>query len=218
MITPIVEKLLLTGRAQKKSKVHGISAVGLIRCPKDRLIIVTDFTYFLFQDSDGGAGERLFYQMNLKSSENEQNYVFRNYFITEVGPVAPFNPAVRMDVFDIFKSDVHITITRCSDYSGKIDSSFTALKPQAQQQLPPNGYGISTPVVRRVTLAESTDIMPSGIPENYDLPPTGRTREDFGTDTVVGQTALLEPTSNYHYPCINFTVIEVNSKAMENIQ
>lgn len=219
MITPILERLLLTGRAVKRNKVHGMSAAGVIRCPEDRFIIVTEINYFPFVDQDARGADALFYQMNLKSKENNQNYVFKNWFSSDIAdvPATTANGVIKIDCFDIFKSDCVIGITRVSDVSIATDVQFSALNPQAQQPFPPYGYGISTPVIRRYTMDEGTMLYPSGIDANYDLVPTARAREDFGTDTVVAKTQLDQPTSNNNFPCINFTVIEVISSALQNI-
>ncbi len=219
MITPILERMLLTGRATKQNYVHGLSGAGFIECPQNRWLVITDIWFSNFQDQTFLEPDEIFKQLNLRSQNGQQmqNYVFKNNCFLDASDNDNLvdGDTIHLDVFDIFKDHVIITISKSVSYNaGAVD--FIALDPQSNQLFPPNGYGISTPVVKRAVDGAGTEVVPGGVKNFNGLVPTARASTAYRIDTVLNVTTLVEPVSNQQLPLVNFTVITINSTDIQN--
>jgi len=89
MLTPHLEKLILSGRAVYRTFVAGNTNRHILPVGSDRFIIVTDLTFFnfapkeTFVDLDGLKQvfqENSLFQVRIKSYKSENTFVFRNSF------------------------------------------------------------------------------------------------------------------------------------------
>ena len=79
MITPHLEKLILTGNASYNTFVIGGSEKSILNVAKNRFVVITDITYFHQLNLDEGSGNVLsIFDINLflQTSLNTQLRVF----------------------------------------------------------------------------------------------------------------------------------------------
>jgi hypothetical protein len=94
MLTPHLEKLILSGRAVYRTFVAGNTNRHILPVGSDRFIIITDLTWFSFMPPKTNQlslieltqiKERLsLFQVRIKSYKSENSFVFRNQFFVNV--------------------------------------------------------------------------------------------------------------------------------------
>jgi hypothetical protein len=94
MLTPHLEKLILTGRAVYRTFVAGNTNRHILPVGSDRFIIITDLTWYSFLPPKTNQltlteltqiKERLsLFQVRIKSYKSENSFVFRNQFFVNV--------------------------------------------------------------------------------------------------------------------------------------
>jgi hypothetical protein len=77
MITPILEKLILSGKAFYKTAVIGGSKTTL-KIDNDRYIIITDIHYLGYNPSSGGTRTDLNTQLSIYGEKGFNHYIFPN--------------------------------------------------------------------------------------------------------------------------------------------
>lgn len=92
MVTPVLEKLILSGKASYKTFVAGGAAKNVLPVGTNRYIIITDFTYFPFlpyeklYDTENwlinlpSGTNCILTQMNIFSEKSFNHYVFKNEY------------------------------------------------------------------------------------------------------------------------------------------
>lgn len=161
MLTPTLEKLVLSGNATYNTFVVGGTEKHILNVPSNRFIIITDITYFSqLQTSDGNAHitrnqienellPQLNTQLKVFSNKSVNNFVFRNNFNiapTSFLPGANANNfffvtptgSVKLDTYLIHESDVSFTFSLAK---GEVDVLRDKTPVKSIAYPPPFDYG-----------------------------------------------------------------------------
>jgi hypothetical protein len=235
MITPIIERLLLTGKAKKKNFTFAISAAGTISCPKDRWLIITDlWAYPVICSEDAGSedtgiaslSQRAILQLRMQSTKKEERYIFRNKVSARNTDKDGLfyhenSECEHRDIFDVHESSIHLSLSFSPDITASVASDNAVLDGLAQQDFPPNGYGITIPVLKRLVQQDNSTVVFCGLDSIPGLTINAGTRDQWTwrIDPAVTQPfpASGLPFSNNNIPIFSFTIIDVDSKALQNV-
>ncbi len=124
MITPFLEQLILTGKAQQKHFTAG-SQKCVIEVPKDHFIIIHAFTYFPFIPPKTSAPtlaeieREMITQMRIFSDKGYSNFIIRNqvtFGVTlqelAIQPVFSLGQPYQENTYLIHEQDVSITFSK----------------------------------------------------------------------------------------------------------
>jgi len=159
MLTPILEKLILSGKAAYKTFVAGGTQKHILSVPNDRFIIITDLVYF--SNINTPKGEQFFHldfdmftklnvklntQVKIFSEKSNNSFVFRNSFTAyphsgNAEPdfwVFPTHAPVKLDTYLIHTKDVSLTFSWVGDQSAVTTAISRADVPAYP---PPYDYG-----------------------------------------------------------------------------
>jgi len=189
MITPHLEKLILTGKASFNTHVIGGSEKCILNVPKDRFIIITDLTYFSQLNLESGRSnlgmteielvtlnKQLNTQCRIFSRKSNNTFLFRNQISIAVNLTSTLHDvfpvgSVKLDTFLIHDQDVSFTFSKDL---GNTNLS-TGLSPSKSiGSLPPFDYGLegqtgALPVRRRtgsnlLTSVQAGNLFLQGVP------------------------------------------------------
>lgn len=161
MITPHLEKLILSGKASYNTHVIGGAEKCILNVANDRFIIITDLTYFSQLNLPDGINNLLMEQNSLQqlidqlntqckifSKKSNNTFLFRNqiniaptYISTSRDPLYDVTPigSVKLDTFLIHDQDVSFTFSK--NYKNSI-TSFGLSPSKSVGNPPPFDYGI----------------------------------------------------------------------------
>lgn len=223
MITPILEKLILSGKASYNTHVIGGAEKCILGVDNDRFIIITDLTYFSqlnlpTDDSNLGISDLLLgklmdnlnTQLKIFSKKSNNTFLFRNNIMCSIKTVG-FNNifpigSVKLDTYLIHDDDVSFTFSK----NGSNLSILDAISPSRSiGSSPPFDYGLDgQPGALNVRVISGTGTfanVPSGkfnlsnnSPESLELM--------FNVDASTQLTNLSEPVS---YPILNVGYVEI---------
>jgi hypothetical protein len=224
MITPHLEKLILTGKASYNTHVIGGSEKCILNVPKDRFIIITDLTYFsqlnLEKDkSNLGMSEselttlntQLNTQCRIFSRKSNNTFLFRNQIQIAVNLTSTLHDvfpigSVKLDTFLIHDQDVSFTFSK----DLKNTNLSTGLSPtKSIGSPPPFDYGLegqtgALPVRRRtgsnlLTSVQAGNLFLQGVPAG---------NLEFGFP-VYALTQLTNCEYSTAYPIMNVGYVEI---------
>ena len=213
MLTPVLEKLILSGKAAFKTFVVGGTEKHILNVPNDRFIIITDILYFsninaikkeseffnLSYDEFSKLFTKLNTQVKIFSEKSNNSFVFRNSFTafprsTIAQPnvwVFPTHAPIKVDTYLIHENDVSFTFSLVGDQN-TITSAISRTDVPAYP--PPFDYGKQGQVGSEpVTQISADDI-------------TGETVNYQGQNAAgdpLNSTSPLEfigPVNSSHYP------------------
>lgn len=168
MITPILEKLLLSNKAKFKTQTLGLQGGNLIQCKKNNTIVVVDFTWYHVINIDPNViddnmivsdinalkyyQERRVSMIRFESKRNSDSFIIKADFSlnpTNSGgfsePIAEVRGHVLFNTFLIHDEDIRIEINT----SPRLGASAQGTNPfdrKCNFPEPPEGYGTeSTP-------------------------------------------------------------------------
>jgi len=159
MLTPILEKLILSGKAAFKTFVAGGTQKHILNVPNDRFIIITDLVYF--SNINTPKGEQFFHldfdaftklnaklntQVKIFSEKSNNSFVFRNSFTAyphsgNTEPdfwVFPTHAPVKLDTYLIHTNDVSLTFSWVGDQTPILSAGSL---PNVPAYPPPFDYG-----------------------------------------------------------------------------
>lgn len=169
MLTPVLEKLILCGKASYNTFVIGGSEKNILNVQNDRFIIITDLQYFgevnhvKARDADITAindlkKNHLNTQLKVFSTKSQNTFLFRNnlliqplksdYLSFSVQPIG----STKLDTYLIHESDVSFTFSYAGD---RVLQPAAITKSESIAFPPPFDYGkagqIGAMAVRTIT-------------------------------------------------------------------
>ena len=153
MITPLLEKLILCGKAQYKTYI-ACSQKNVINIPKDHFIIITHFSHFPFVPVDQLEPDpnlvllQLVTQMKVFSDKSYTNYVIRNDIFRTIGfnattgeliPVWSTGQPYQENVYLVHETDVSISFSKTLRAPAAAISAIAPAKTPAK--IPVADYG-----------------------------------------------------------------------------
>jgi len=160
MLTPVLEKLILSGKAAFKTFMVGGTQKHILNVPNDRFIIITDLVYFsnlnnpqseatffhLDFDAFTKLNAKLNTQVKIFSEKSNNAFVFRNSFTAHPHSgaatpdfwVFPTHAPVKLDTYLIHEDDVSFTFS----WVGNQDVILNAIsRADVPAYSPPFDYG-----------------------------------------------------------------------------
>ena len=228
MITPALEKLILTGNASYNTFVIGGSEKSILNVSNNRFIIITDITYFhqvnLPDNSNNVLSEenlqillddRLNTQLRIFSKKSNNLFLFRNLInITSDGHAGTFwvtcNGQTHLSTYLVHDQDVSFSF--CT--AGKQGVLVSATSPSKSIGFPPpfdyglNGQTGALSVAKETRFAggQSTKSIPAG--NKYEnLPP--KHSFEFMRD-YVNSSKLQNLENASAYPVVLVGYVEIN--------
>lgn len=177
MITPFLEKLILTGRAQSKTFTAS-SQKAVISVPENHFIIIHHFSHFPFmpvkidETNQGVVWRNLVTQMRIFSEKGFTNYIVRNDINIGIGLnlgtlVSSWSAGqpYQENVYLIHETDVSISFSRLLAPPIAITSAIAPAKAPARP-VPADygrtGFAGSLPVATEKTLQGANQYRPLG--------------------------------------------------------
>lgn len=224
MITPHLEKLILTGKASYNTHVIGGSEKCILNVDNDRFIIITDLTYFsqlnlgrldsnlnMNATQFADLNKQLNTQCRIFSRKSNNSFLFRNQINFNYDPVnLVYNVfpigSVKLDTFLIHDQDVSFTFSK-DTVNTNINTGFSPSKSIGFP--PPFDYGVEGQTgvrnVRRVTGDVQLSSVSAG---NLFLAgfPTGNLEFGFPVNAVT-QLANLDRSTTYPILLVGFVEI-----------
>lgn len=230
MITPFLEKLILTGKAQVKTQI-AYSQKNLIPVKKDHFIVIHHFSYFPFLPSDmaepdpNSLNRFLVVQMKIFSDKGYSNFVIRNEISKGIGfngttgellPVWNCGSPYQEDVYLVHETDVSVIFSKTlqAPLSGL---SAVAPAPMVAKRVPSDygsdGFAGSFPVAQQKNVGINTEVRPLG---KY-TPPSAIalfSNEDLefpiNAGTIFSDADIQKGTNTY--PLCIFQYVEINGR------
>ena len=225
LLSPLLEKLVLSGQAVLKTNVIGHSGHSVLEVSKNSLIIIVEFDYQNFVDYEdpddlSNVVERSVHQLQFRSPKSSNHFIIREPLntlgVTMPSQINNVNGTYRKETFLIHEGNVEISIVLVPSPAGGANLLGTAPSELGAQQ-PPLGYGTGA------TAILSTIGYIDGVFANEYVPLTRKfTPFTFGVFfntsqflAPVNPFTALEPTftgSNVgarSYPIVNVTYVEI---------
>lgn len=227
MITPLLEKLILSGKAKFMTANLGGGGAGTIPCPDSQIIVVTSFIWNPFNDLDMNQesikiDQRTLHTFRMRADGKEAAYNIRDNFYQFTAPdgqvYLQFNSAQQYNCYFVAKSTIQTGITIFEgNESWGVDFS---LIPASANEPDNNGYGFS-PVLRSVqTVNRNIDILgferdpaviiPGGFQVSQFL-------DGYGTVNRVINPTLTGIQRNNCYPVVTVNYVLINQLPTFNL-
>lgn len=223
LLSPLLEQLVLSGKAKLKTNVVGKSGQSVLQVAKDRLIIIVEFDYQNFIDYVDPTDQdmildRSVHQLSFKSKKSKNHFIIRDQLNT-LGVNTPtqinnVNGYYRKETFLIHTGNVIVQIVTALPTTGVLSVAGHA-PGQLGPEEPPLGYGTATPILQTVN---ESDALAS---TQYDPLTVDFTPFTLATPFNVSQLLIpvtaesaLKPTfdgpaGQRSYPIVNVTYVEL---------
>ena len=212
MLTPVLEKLILSGKAAFKTFVIGGTEKHILNVPNDRFIIITDLIYYsnLNAVKDSAffelsyteffqLNERLNTQCRIFSEKSHNNFVFRNSYTaiprsTIAQPIVwvfPTHAPTKIDTYLIHESDVSFTFSWVGDQKTELSAISRTDVPAYP---PPYDYGKEGQTGAEPVSQISSDLITVGSNNYQGQAAAGNSMNEFSSLEFSG------PVDASHYP------------------
>lgn len=236
MITPLLEKTILSGKGIFKTFNAGGMGKNVIPVPEERFIIITKIvsyphfpkTFSEISVAQATALRSSVYQINFNTEQRQYHYSIRNNFTQyynskdDTFPPAPGSP-VNIDTYLVCQSDVAITFVSPGDFGLSTPAGavkVTDIRSAGVQ--PVQGYGkegqapapLSADTVRQADynpgiFIRQNEFEDTGITQGSQVYNEYRIAVDDNTlyNTTLGQNNNLN--ENFNYPLVNINYVEI---------
>ena len=227
MVTPHLEKLILSGKASYNTFVIGGSEKQVLNVSNDRFIIITDLTYFsqlnlpdrisnlgLSETGLNSLMKRLNTQLRVFSRKSNNTFLFRNQINVTANlsgtshDVFPIG-SVKLDTFLIHDQDVSFTWCK-NDVNTALVTAFSPAKSVGQS--PPFDYGLEG----QDNVIPVSIVRGGVLPLNIQTVPAGNTALNLSTSgalefifPVNNTTQLTNLDNEVSYPILNVGYVEI---------
>jgi len=226
VLSPLLEKLVLTEKASLRTTVVGKSGQAVIPVGADRTVIIVEFDYqhfidFVDPDNLNQILSRSVHQLSFKSKKSRNHFIIRDNLQTLEMPgptfVTTVNGYYRKETFLVHNDRIIVQIVGAPFTTGTISTPGAAPANVGTEQ-PPLGYGFGAFAIPQTVNEED-------FPNTYEYSPltvanipfisTSRFKTSQLLFPVSGVTAL-NPTFNVDekgqrtYPIVNITYVEIN--------
>lgn len=237
MVTPGLEKLILSGSAKYKTYSIGGSGVGTIQCPKTALyIVIVDFIWNPFADVDLAAGTnfdsltgQLIHTMRLRNEKDTFIYNFRDSFSRGAAGSIPFfgGAGKQYQSYIVSKENIEIDIFKFSP--PKLITWITDTIPLETGENPaPLGYG-GQPAIRSLRTPSGSQVSAMGTfrdPNGFPVNSVNDKNEFYdniitpavGADNKLTPPNTLQNDTVFGFPLVTFGIVEVNEVPDSNLR
>ena len=232
MITPHLEKLILTGNASYNTFVIGGSEKSILNVAKNRFVVITDITYFHQLNLDEGSANvlsifdiNLFLQTSLNtqlrvfSRKSNNLFMFRNNVnfetvnaraVEDLEFIVTANGQTHLNTFLIHEDDISFTFSKVGE-NERISVNISP--PESIGNAPPFDYGLEgqllpLPVAVKTKFIESTVLR--NIPAGNKYKQLSNSFSFEFSNEVNSNTQLKNLENPSAYPIVLVGYVEVN--------
>lgn len=233
MITPAIERALISGKARLATFLLNTTAVGLIKVPANCFIIITDVIAHPFSSikanmdtvTPAQCDKRGTHVIEFTNQDTGRvGFIFRNTPIVyrdsvyELGSVGN-SPAIKFDTYLVRDKDVYVQVGCVTGIAGAKSFSFVPLEPRTQNPPPPKGYGSIAPLIQQY-VDESDDIyqQAEGATTIGNLPAGEQLYNQPLPNYLNSACRLEQPEQNVFSPCVTVQYVIVNEQVRKNFQ
>lgn len=234
MITPQLEKMLITGKAKFKTFFSHLTAVSLLPVPAGQFIIITDVTINPFTDRDIAEAfndiqtdQRSTHGIDFFSGNDRNGFLFRNNYSINLFPggIAPADlylvnsEPVHFNTFFVHTEDVYISLWTKMVFGGLTSGNF---KPLTKTNLPrpPVSYGDSENVLTDNTDFTAFKYIPTSASEAAVALAAGAPSSNQPNTIVNAASGIQNPYANlrnYFSPLYNIGYVTINETNRQNL-
>ena len=237
MLTPHLEKLILSGKASYNTYVIGGAGKNILNVRKNHFIIITDLTYYSQINTQDKLNDltllelealqkRNNTQLKIFSAKTQNNFIFRNNFtIQERGNSRNFHVSAigntKLDTYLMHESDISFTFSIASDLNYSDEEGYGVNQSNIGYP-PPFDYGIFgqrsalyNSNLRRGDLGGDYNLFSTAGGETYNVEQTLTANQL--TFPVVEEYLLTGLRSAQCYPLLNVSYVEISGNPT-NIQ
>ena len=234
MLTPVLEKLILSGKAAFKTFVVGGTQKHILNVPNDRFIIITDLVYFSNMNAKNEENPRVAFhlswdqmkamnqilntQLKIFSEKSNNSFVFRNSYTAfphsgNTNPdfwVFPTQAPIKLDTYLIHENDVSFTFSVVGDFT---DAGSGLSRTDVPAYPPPFDYGkegqSGAEPVRQISEDNLTadTINFQGQADAYN-PANSKSNLEF-VSPVDASHSIPDVNSGFRYPLIHVCYVEI---------
>ena len=239
MITPLLEKAVLSGKGTFKTFNAGGMGKNVLPVPNDRFFIITKIISYphypvnVEQSESDEFLKRSVYQININSGQRQFHYAMRNVFNQNYNPtgdnyqLAGFGPPVIIDTYLVCQQDIDITFVNPATFGLTTPAGAVGVTDARSSGTPPlQGYGkegqvggsgpnLSADLVRQADYNPAIFIRQNEF-ENTGLVQGNRVYNEYrvGADDVTryvtgGISANTLLNENFQYPLVNLNYVDV---------
>lgn len=232
MITPHLEKLILSGNASYNTFVIGGSEKSILNVAKNRFVVITDITYFHQLNLDEGSANilsvfdlNLFLQTSLNtqlrvfSRKSNNLFMFRNSVnfetvnaraVEDLEYIVTANGETHLNTYLIHEDDISFTFSKVGE-NERISVNISP--PESIGNAPPFDYGLQgqflpLPVAVKTRFIESLNLQNVPAGNKYKLLPPSFSYEFC--NEVNNTTKLNNLENPSAYPIVLVGYVEVN--------
>lgn len=223
LLSPLLEKLVLSGKAKLKTTVIGHSGHAIISATEDKLIIIIEFDYQHFVDFPGSGTlaefiERSVHQLQFSSPKSHNHFIIREPLNSiDGGMNTNTNGAYKKETFLIHDNIIHVNIVLVPSPLGGGSVGGQPIANSGTQQ-PPLGYGTGATGITQTESYSDVTALWEYLPLTEQFSPTGFTGFPFNVSQFlvpVQVATALNPTNDSNiratrsYPIVNITYVEI---------
>lgn len=236
MITPLLERLILSGKAQTKTYIAS-SQKNVIDVPKDHFIIIHHFSHFPFLPVDQREPDpnaillQLVTQMKVFSDKSYTNYVIRNNiqrgigFDGTTGEIIPIwntgNP-YKEDVYLVHETDVSISFSKTLRAPAAAVTAIAPAKTPAKTapaDYGRNGFAGSIAVATEKVTGVNAAVRPLGkVTPPSAIATYNLENLEFPIDATTALTNADIQKGVLTYPLCIFQYLEINGRPTDIMQ
>lgn len=226
MLSPILEQLVLEGKAEFKTMQTGGSAMATVPCLQGKMIVIVGFIWHGFTDEDINAEaadptrafEKAIHTMRLRTSSGKKRcyWTFRDSILfqrrEELGKeLVTFPPGQFYPCYFVSQDDVQVDVWKFN--TGAFVGSFAGVNPAFNEPQSPQGYlGLS--VAQQGFTSEGARISFLGVRNQQIAGASGTMRSEF-YDEIQGTNVLADYDAfngarTYAFPLVTFQYVQIN--------
>lgn len=229
MITPILEKWLIAGKAKIRTHTHWLSAVSKIDVPTNKFIVITDITispcvnFSNNEDTNSAviADKNALLQVDLFSGNDERKtfYARSDYEYLTKDEIAYIknSPPVHFNTLLVYDKNVYVACLKPGGINNHNGFTFGFLS-NTQLPEPAISYGNNEQVLKTVNMICGMNYAPAGVNES------GAVGGQISNQPI----ALIDDNSifgnpetnlyNYNYPLILLQYVIVNEQMRNELE
>jgi hypothetical protein len=232
MITPILERLILEGKAVFKTHNHGASGVGTIPNPNGSTIIVTDIIYSPFIDTNQinvsinevFAQSAVLHTLKLQAKQKIANWTFKDSFKINVNADGEYfttpEPPTVLNTFFVATDDIQINI-KAFKTASQFETVIDFVPDETNEIKYPLGYGVTQDLKKLLAVkifreqdAFSNFVNISPLGNRYPSYFNGLQNEkhDFTANNNLNLNEVVPNTGYNTFPIITFQYVELLEK------
>lgn len=208
MITPLLEKLILEGKAEYQNYNTGLSQLSVIQVPKNCHVVITSIHFYAPNITvNVDTGNLAFYALVFQSENARYDFVFRKN-ITEAiiegvgitGDWLNIGNGEKLECYQVHSSDIKIRCIGSPD-SPWVSQDYSAAAQISKEPGAPQGF-LGLNILKSAEVVTGSFIEPQTLEYN-GIAILGGYAKQLTPGIVVAENVFPAPTGDLDYPLMN---------------